>query len=408
MTDNSSPRLRRFRVAGRPRSRRKLGRSRGVSDVVATIILLAMTVVLFAAIFAFVTSFPSPPAQTANQFQASLFFSGSNAAGVNITHLAGPQVAGNGMIYVKSAGGPTQCFSGVPVSVASGISTPVWTLGETWHLPFSSFPGCSAGTVDTSKPDNLTIYVFSQATLLFSVVLPGQPFLAPPTILSTWTAPSPVTSGAAFRVYATVAGNLAGHKAFVNLAGITHYSGSTSTVAMWYNSSQSAWQFNVTGPNTSAVAPGTYYGVVNVTGSSGFAATATVTITVSPSFSASVTPSVSSFKLSTATPVTFLTTLTNFGSFSGSTVNVSLWVNGSSGTWTSSVPPWSNGKGGWYVTGASTTIGAYATLSWATPLTSPSVTSVITYTITISVTVKNAAFGGSGIFTFTATSSIVS
>jgi len=39
-----------------------------VSDVVATILLLALTVTLFASIFAFVTSFPSPPAQNSNQF----------------------------------------------------------------------------------------------------------------------------------------------------------------------------------------------------------------------------------------------------------------------------------------------------------------------------------------------------
>ncbi|HXY46714.1 MAG TPA: type IV pilin [Thermoplasmata archaeon] len=406
MSDNSSQCSRRARFAGRARGRWKKRPSRGVSDVVATIILLAMTVVLFSAIFAFVTSFPSPPAQTANQFQASLFFTGNNAAGVNITHLAGPQVAGNGMIYVKSAGGPTQCFSGVPVPVSAGISTPVWNLGETWHMPFASYPGgvCPAGTVDTSKPDNLTIYVFSGSTLLFSVVLPGQPFLSPPTILSTWTAPSPITSGAAFRVYATLAGNLAGHKAFVNLAGITHYGGSTSTVAMWYNSSQLNWQFNVTGPNTSAVTPGTYYGVVNVTGSSGLAASAIVTITVSPSFSATVTPVPSSFK--SATPVNFIIALTNFGSTTGTTVNVSLFVNGTT-AWTTyaTFPLVSNGKGGWWITPtAGATLSAYQTISWSPYLTSPSAASA--YTITVSITLKNSIFAPTGYYTFTTTGSI--
>lgn len=354
----------------------------------ATIILLAMTVVLFSAIFAFVTSFPSPPAQTSNQFQASLVFSGINVTGVNITHLAGPAVPGNGLIYVKSAGGPTQCFSGVPVTVAAGISTIVWNLGQTWHMLFSSFGSCPGGTHDTSHPDNLTIYVLSQSTLLFSVVLPGQPFLAPPTILSTWTAPSPITSGAAFHVYATIAGNLAGHKAFVNLAGITHYSGSTSTVAMWFNASQSAWQFNVTGPNSSAVTPGTYYGVVNVTGSSGLTSSAIVTITASPSFSISVTPSPA--RVNASSSATFAVVLSNYGAISGTTVNVTLWINGTYKWSTNGKSPVANG-GGWYVTNSTSTLGGYTTLFWSPVLWAPS-GAVSSYTVTAMVTLHNASW----------------
>ena len=85
-------------------------RRRGVSDVIATILLLALTVTLFGAIFAFVTSFPSPPAQSNNQFQASLFYpsngSASWIAGVRIVHLAGPATPGSALIYLHSANQP--------------------------------------------------------------------------------------------------------------------------------------------------------------------------------------------------------------------------------------------------------------------------------------------------------------
>jgi len=406
-TRTSNPRFR--GRSGRGRLARPRGRSRGVSDVIATIILLALTVVLFAGIFAFVTSFPSPPAQTANQFQATLLYHGGLISGVNITHLAGPQVPSNAQIYVKSAHEPGACFSGVPVMVSAGISTPVWTLGQTWYGDFHhAWSGCGSNpTTDPFAADNLTVYIISNGNLLFSAILPGQPFITPPTFIAMWTTPSPVIASSSFKVYTTLSGNLASHRAYVNLGGIVGYSGATSPVPMWFNSSQSAWQYNVTGSNISGVSAGTYYGVVNVTGQTGLTSSAVVPITIAPSFSASVTPSPGTFKKSTATAVTFITTLTNFGSLAGSTVNISLFVNGSSGTWTSADPPFPNAHSGWWITPSTApTIGAYSTLSWAPVLTSPSEASVITYTVTISVTLTNAAFGTSHLYTFTTTASI--
>lgn len=492
---------------------------RGVSDVVATIILLALTVTLFAAIFAFVTSFPPPPAQNSNQFQATLLYNAGSTAitGLNITHLAGPVVPSNALIYLKSAHNPGGCpFTG-PVTVSSGISTPVWSLGQVWNGPFSNFAGCSGYT--DPVPDNITVYIISQGNLLYSVVLPGQTLNLPPAIVSTWTYPSLISPGSSFKVDATITGNLGTHKAYINLGGITGYSGSTSTVTMWYNSSQSAWQFNVTGSNASGVTTGTYTGVINVTGVTGQTAAASVTITflasvtfptlsVAPSiqpspvfarlpetlyaaitnpgtssvtitsvvfsvyytsnttlvraattvtttrvvapyssvtiqtpstatwlpllattynltvqvvfssgtatgwllfsasqpFAASVTPSPAT--VGPSTNATFVITLSNFGPVTGTSVNISLFViastNGST-VWTSLLT--SNGHGGWWVTNSSTTgyFGAYSTLSWGPSLKSPSGSSA-TYTVKISVTLKNSLWYA--VYTFSATNTV--
>jgi flagellin-like protein len=263
------------------RRRFRLHRTRrGVSDVVATILLLALTVTLFSAIFAFVSSFPAPPAQNSNQFQASLQFNtgGSKVVGLNITHLAGPQVPGNALIYLKSAVHPSDCpFSG-SVSVSSGISGQLWNLGQVWSKKFTAWPGCGSYGGDT-LPDNITVFIVSASNLIFSVILPGQGIVVPPTITGTWTVPTTPVQGQAFKVFATISGTLGSNRPFVNLGGITGYP-TTASLKMWFNSTAALWQFNVTAGNTTTTPIGTYTGFVNVTSSSGATATAILTVTI--------------------------------------------------------------------------------------------------------------------------------
>lgn len=322
------PASRSGRVPLRALARRRRRARRAVSDVVATILLLALTVTLFAAIFAFVTTFPAPAPQNSNQFQAALQYGsgGSKIIGVNITHLAGPIVPGNAQIYLKSAGHPSDCPFTTPIYVSAGIATTFWSLGQVWRGPFTSFPGCGSYTGDP-VPDNITVYVVSQGNLLYSVVLPGQVLNSPPTITSAWTAPSSVVHGAGFRVYASISGNLGTHKAYLNLAGVPGQS--SSTLAMWYNSTLAVWQFNVS--STSSTSAGTYYGIVNVTGISGQTATAAVTITVTASSSSfptlSVTPSIQPSTAFLRNPENVYATITNSGPNAATTTSVTFWVN---------------------------------------------------------------------------------
>ena len=243
--------------------------------MVATILLLALTVTLFSAIFAFVTSFPAPPAQNANQFQASLQITsnGTYIKGVNITHLAGPPVSSNGLIYFKSARNPGNCpFTG-PATVGQGIQGSIWTLGQVWSLSFGSF--CGHTTLD-QIPDNITIYVVSQANLIFSVVLPGQQIVTPPAIISTWSSPDPVAAGSSFSVYATISGSVKPNSVYVNLASIPGLP--TTPQPMTLSGSQ--WTYTT---SSGAKYAGSYTGLINLTGTAGQTNVATVPVVVSSS-----------------------------------------------------------------------------------------------------------------------------
>ena len=261
--------------------RRRPGR-RGVSDVVATILLLALTVTLFAAIFAWVVAFPAPTPQNNNQFRASLTYTsnGLNISSVQITHLAGPSISGTAQIYLKSAIQPSAPEFSTPYTVASqtlsyatvsGFSS--WNLGQTWVVTFTNTPADLPSSLG-----NITVYVVSSQNLLFSVILPGAAISVAPTVVSTWTTPATPTIGGAFTVNATLAGGYNPAWVYVNLASIPGASGKVE--AKMTENSQGVWGFKVNAGNTSSATAGTYYGFVNTTSSTGQGATGAVVITI--------------------------------------------------------------------------------------------------------------------------------
>jgi hypothetical protein len=361
---------------------------RGVSDVVATILLLALTVTLFSAIFAFVTSFPSPPAQNANQFSSSLWVSGGDIVGLNITHLAGPAVPGNAFIFLHSAnhpnGPPAGCvvFSG-STTVSSGINTGVWSLGQVWSEQFKSFPGCS-GYAGDPIPDNITVYIVSQSNLIYSVILPGASIALPPTILSTWTYPANPAAGSQFTVNASVSGIASGTKPYLNLAAL--YAAGTSQ-KMTYNAATGQWYFIVLSTNTSGLAPGTYLGFVNVTGAHGGTATASVTVTittsVTPPAGLSVAVSTSVAPPQTGGSVSLIAFVTYGGTLQNAPLNVSFWVNQTSPSSSASFAGY--GPAGLTISGPGTQT-VVSTTKWLIP-TAPGPR---TYNLLASVTVTGA------------------
>lgn len=254
-------------VTGRRRGHGRLSkirfrtRRRGVSDVVATILLLALTVALFASIFVFVTTFPQPTPQDNNQFQATLYPNAgfTQVLAIKITHLAGPPVAGTALVYLKSAHYPGSEFPS-PYTVSSGLNgATTWNLGQVWNL---TFPSGSR----PSLPDNITLYIVSGSTLLFSVILPGTGIPTPPTIVSTWTTPATPAIGAAFTVNATLTGSYNPNSVFVNLAAMP---GGAATAVKMTKNAQGVYGYSVNAGNTSGAAAGTYYGFVNATASTG-------------------------------------------------------------------------------------------------------------------------------------------
>lgn len=278
MQPTELPRGRRIsQVRRAPPRQRRLGR-RAVSDVVATILLLALTVTLFASIFAFVTTFPQPPAQNNNQFQASLTQAINASSGgksyvtsLHILHLAGPPVAGNSLVYLKSANNPAKPEFQSPYTVSSGLGgSNSWNLGQIWNL---TFPNSQRPPL----PDNITVYIVASSQLLFSVILPGTTVPPPPTIVATYTSPATPAKGQGFTVLATVQGNYGLNSVYVNLAGVP---GSLpATPQIMTQNGQGQWTYVVAAGLTTT--NGTFYGFVNASNSFGQQTSAAVVITIS-------------------------------------------------------------------------------------------------------------------------------
>jgi Archaeal Type IV pilin, N-terminal len=312
----------------RANPRRRTGmrrRRRAVSDVVATILLLALTVTLFAAIFAFVTSFPAPPAQNSNQFQASFTYASNQSyiTNLNILHLAGPAVPGNGLIYLKSATFPTAPAFKNPIPVSWGIhnATPVWNLGQTWAWKFPT------GQLPSAQ-DNITVYVVSNSQLIFSVVLPGQNIAVPPTIVAGGVTPTIPVLGSTFTVWAVIAGSPGANSVYVNLAGVP---GLTATPQKMSLNSQGQWQLVVTSSLGLTTTNGTFYAFVNASNSKGPASGA-ILITIAagtPFLTVSVAPSVQPAPGLVRVPETLQAIVTNSGPLTATMTSVTFWVNNS-------------------------------------------------------------------------------
>jgi len=243
--------------------------------VVATILLLALTVVLFSSIFAFVTSFPAPPAQNTSQFSANLVLTTNQSyvQGIQVTHLAGPAIPGDSDVYFKSSTHPQAPEFLNPVDASVGLGGAVtWNLGQTFNY---SFPLAQQPVL----PDNISVLIVANDQLVFSTVLPGQTINIPPSFLTTSIAPAAPVIGQAFTVYAIALGNLGGSSVYVNLANIPGLSGMyVNPQKMTYLSATNQWSFSVSSGLTTT--NGTYFAFVNVTGSLGQTATAAVTVPI--------------------------------------------------------------------------------------------------------------------------------
>jgi hypothetical protein len=294
--------------------------------VVATILLLALTVTLFAAIFAFVTSFPSPPAQNSNQFQASFTYTANQSyvSSLSILHLAGPAVAGNGLIYLKSANHPAASEFQNPIPVSWGINnaTPTWNLGQTWTWKFPSH------TLPI-LPDNITVYVVSASQLLYSVVLPGQIIGVPPTLVASGVTPTVPAVGSTFTVWAAIAGSPSANSVYLSLAGVP---GLTATPQKMTLNSQGQWQLVVTSSLGFTTTNGTFYAFVNASNSKG-PASGEIPITIAqnngPFLTLSVAPGIQPSPALVRVPETLQAVVTNSGPLSAKMTSVTFWVNNS-------------------------------------------------------------------------------
>ncbi len=314
----------RRRTGARPSrlARRWPGPQRGVSDVVATILILAITVTLFASLFAFVDSFPPPPAQSVNEFRATLQYTANNSyiQSLSILMTAGPVVTPSDSVYMKSAANPALPAFNTAIPVAWGINNAtVWTVGQSWVYTFGA-------THQPKLPDNITVFLVSTTQLLYSTTIPGSVPNLPPSVVAAGITPTNPAVAAAFQIYAQFTGNLTGGTPTVNIAGIPGLAG-TQTMVKY--SGEYVW--NVTASSTTTV--GSYDAWLSVTNGAGQTATAEIPITITSGSTGGSVPFTVTVGLSPLPQSilpqqgTLAYTLWAAIAYSGSKSNVPVYVN---------------------------------------------------------------------------------
>jgi flagellin-like protein len=183
---------------------RALRGKRGVSEVLGTILILALTVVLFSSIFFFVSTFPKPATQPASQFQGQLYYTLKGTKTyinyLTITHLAGPVIyAFNTQIYVVSQAHPqntTAVYSLSSGGLGSSASAS-WGTGQTWNVSLLSGP-------HLITPDNITVTVVSQGNVVYRQVLPGTNPTIPPIFENYGNVPSNPKINQTFSIFVQI------------------------------------------------------------------------------------------------------------------------------------------------------------------------------------------------------------
>ena len=316
----------------RTRARRRswrAARRRGVSDVVATILLLGLTVTLFSAIFAFVTRFPAPPAQSVNQFTASLVTTTTTITQLRILQTGGPLVPENDHIYLVSSRAVTNWqftqAAGIPVAWGTGNSTRGWGTGQYWSTTFN--PAIKI-------PTNLTVYVVSPTNLLFSTTVPGTTPNVPAVVTNTYTIPANPALKAGFEIIADVSGTSANLQFNVSLSLIPGLA-ALGTPALTYSAANNYWYYNVPAGDTTT--NGTYLAFIQGTNTvTHVKVSGSVTITIGGSGASGGGGSSSSLSVvvgmslqpppNPTTSAYFWAAVTEAGTSTGN-VNVTFWIN---------------------------------------------------------------------------------
>ncbi len=213
--------------------RRKSWNTSGVSEVIGTILILAMTVVLFSAIIVWVSTIPTPQASIRLDLDGTLipiYDNSGSWAGANVTvqHRGGETLEGfrTSIFYIVERSGSLLSahlrtrgqIGGVPY----GIDGPNvdWDAGETWSL--TNYSILQTDRVSVTVVDDI------RSLLLWNEDLVGPAGIFPPLFVEKWADRLPQTptidtpqTNREFTIFARVAdqdGDLNRNSVFVYLA----------------------------------------------------------------------------------------------------------------------------------------------------------------------------------------------
>lgn len=255
-------------------------RRRGVSEVVATILLLGMTITLFASIFIFTSHNPTAQPQVLTQFTVALTYGGSGGlqvTGIAITHLSGTVLTGSSTsqaaVYIVSQKHPAAIPS--PFTLAAGLGgASIWGFDQTWNVSLASY--------SLTSPDNLTVSIVVHDLLdfretIFALVPSAAPYFSSVTLTPSTIGPAALYK---FNLSAVVEfGSSSGDSVKVNLSessgAVSHaMTGSGSSGLYYYNDTSSP----LTSPNPGSAT--TYYFFLTATDANGQKSTYAIAFTV--------------------------------------------------------------------------------------------------------------------------------
>lgn len=192
----------------------------GVSEVVGTILILAMTVVLFSSIIIWVTSIPTPSAQTRLDILGTMqpvYNAAGEEIAVNITlvHQGGEALDPSPtVLYITSQQGSNPARTDIvrlhtfnpnlnsPSGLLDGINA-IWNVGERW-----TYQNSSLRSTDIIQ---VTIVDLVKSSVLWAHELTAPAGTRPPVFIEKWAdrlwetnAVDQVESGAGFFVFAKV------------------------------------------------------------------------------------------------------------------------------------------------------------------------------------------------------------
>lgn len=298
-----------------------------MSDVVATILLLAISVSLFASILVIVNQFPRPPSQPSGAFQASLAYSargGGAISAVSITRLTGAPLASDQVqIYLHSDHQPSAFPT--PFSVSAGLpGSATWGLGQTWTLNVSAYA--------LFAPDNLSVSIVRSNELLFQATLPATTSSVPPEFLHLGISPAEPTVGEAITITTQLSGpGLNLHSVYVNISALPGVTGPLRDASpMTYSPTTGVFAFTV--PAGVTTSTGTFNVFLNASNQAGTPNSIALSVTISGG--AGSTPVAVTLVPQPAAPVVGqparLTALVTNPSATGGTVSVSFTADGTS------------------------------------------------------------------------------
>ncbi len=181
----------------------------GITEILADILILAMTVVLFAIIFAFVYTLPAPNEATYADFEPDVDLYDPSGIRVNVTHLSGEDLykaytdiylfrnrgtAGQEVRRLTTKDTSDPYFDNPGGYGITGDST--WSPGEVWTYYFSG--------VTVSDDLDIMIIDTNNGLLIMSSKLIGAGVNDAPIIMERWFSPEPAINASTLTIYARV------------------------------------------------------------------------------------------------------------------------------------------------------------------------------------------------------------